>query len=117
MFGLFGGNKFERMAKKGNVNALGQYSSTPKADIRMQVVKALGNVVDNTDAGNALVVYLRDPDRQVQLEAVKSMGKIGVSAHATHLNTLRTQAQKEGDSELEKAANEALQVLRERLGK
>lgn len=66
-------------------------------------------------AGNALVVYLRDPDRQVQLEAVKSMGHIGVSAGTTHLNRIRSQAQQAGDKELEAAADAALHELRSRL--
>ena len=114
MFGI-GGNKFERMEKKGDVLKLGQYSSNPKASVRLAVVKALGQVENNTDAGNALVVYLRDPDRQVQLEAVKSMGHIGVSAGTTHLNRIRSQAQQAGDKELEAAADAALHELRSRL--
>ena len=114
MFGI-GGNKFEHMAKKGDVLSLGQYSSNPKTSVRLAVVKALGKVENNTDAGNALVVYLRDPDRQVQLEAVKSMGMIGVSAGTTHLNRVRTQAQEVGDKELEEAADAALKELRSRL--
>ena len=114
MFGI-GGNKFERMAKKGDVLNLGQYSSNPRASVRLAVVKALGQVENNTDAGHALVVYLRDPDRQVQLEAIKSMGHIGVSAGTTHLNRIRSQAQESGDKELEAAADAALHELRSRL--
>ena len=75
MFGL-GGNKFMHMAKKGDVQSLGQYASDSRVSTRLAVVNALGTVSNNTDAGNALVVYLRDPDRTVQLAAVKAWARL-----------------------------------------
>jgi HEAT repeat protein len=114
MFGL-GGNKFMHMAKKGDVQSLGQYASDSKVSTRLAVVNALGTVSNNTDAGNALVVYLRDPDRTVQLAAVKALGQVGVSAATTHLNRVRTQAQESQDKELEDAAVAALHDLRTRM--
>jgi len=113
MFGL--PNKYERMAKKGNVAALGKYASEPHPLVRMRVVKALEQVTNNMDAGTALVVYLWDPDREVQLEAVKAMGMVGIASAANHLVRVITEAKEKGDDELANAASDALDVLHSRV--
>jgi hypothetical protein len=115
MFG-FGASKFARMAKKGDFQKLGELSASPKAATRLAVVKALSEAENNTDAGATLVVFLRDPERSVQLAAIKAMGECGASSGTTHLNRMRTLAQQNGDKELEAAADDALHELRKRLG-
>ena len=113
MFGL--PNKYERMARRGDVASLGKYASEPHPVVRMKVVKALEQITNNMDAGTALVVYLWDPDREVQLEAVKAMGVVGIASAANHLVRVITEAQEKGDEELAKAASDALDVLHSRV--
>jgi len=110
MFGF--GNKYDRMAKRGDVAALGQLAGDESAATRLLVVEALGKVTNNTDAGTTLVVFLRDPDRKVQLAAVKALGEVGTPAASTHLIRLLTEAREVKDTELEKATDAALKVLR-----
>lgn len=114
MFG-FGGNKYARMAKRGDFQKLGELSASPKTETRLAVVHALRDAENNTEAGATLVVFLRDPDRAVQMVAIEAMGNCGASSGTTHLNRMRTLAQQNNDKEMEDAAETALHELRKRL--
>lgn len=106
--------KIEKWEKKKKAKKLMRVvSSENKAEIRARAIRALAGITDY-DIINQLVNFVRDPEFDVRLAAIETLGKIG-SARA--MEFIRAVLEKESDPAIVEAAKSALASIREKINK
>jgi len=68
--------KVEKWTRKKNITKLIKVLPDVDNDIRIAIIKALGNTKDER-AMNTLITYLRDPDASIRFAAVEALGTMG----------------------------------------
>ena len=79
--------KIARLVKRGRWTKLQKMLKKGDSDTRAAITAALGTAKED-DAFNILVLLIKDNDEKVQLQAVKSMGDLGVDRAKVHLQDL-----------------------------
>ncbi len=79
--------KIARLIKRESWTKIQKMLEKGQSDTRVRITAALGTS-RNDDAFNILVMLLRDNDEKVQLEAIKSMGELGVDRAKVHLQDM-----------------------------
>ncbi len=96
--------QIEKYAQKHKSSKLVSLLKDKKKDVRIQAIKALGQVGDDT-ATNNLIIMLHDPDKDIRMASIQAMGDMGNSVTKTHLQYY---IEKETDKELIEAARHAI---------
>lgn len=99
--------KIEKLAAKRKSHKLASLATGKKKDIRIQAIGGLAKVGDDTSI-NTLIQLLHDPDREIQLEAIKNVGSMGNSVIKTHLQYF---IEKSDDKELIAAAKKSISQI------
>lgn len=113
---MFGGKqeKLEKLVKKNQWDKINNhYVNSNDTETRRLLAEACGLSTDD-GAFNTLTILVRDADRNVQLAAIASLGKVGKEEHAS--TELRWLLDKLGDSdaEMSEAIHNALNAMRGR---
>ena len=98
--------KIARLIKRERWTKIQKMLEKGQSDTRARITAALGTS-RNDDAFNILVMLLKDNDEKVQLEAIKSMGELGVDRAKVHLQDMGSKLPKE-KTELADALKEAI---------
>lgn len=103
---LFGDKsaQIEKLAQKKNSAKLVAMIQDKKPEIRLQAIKALGTVGDDT-AINALINLFTAPDTDTKIAAIKSAGGSGRQVIKSHLQYM---IQTETNENVKAAIHEAL---------
>ncbi|NLX77752.1 MAG: HEAT repeat domain-containing protein [Clostridiaceae bacterium] len=102
--------KIEKWESKKKTKKLLSALNIDDKDVRIGAIRALSNF-DTLEVINALANLLRDPNPDIRLVAVESLGKIG-SPKATEF--IRFMLEKETDRYVINAAKYALSSIKER---
>jgi len=78
--------KIDSYVKKGKSVKIVPLLMDKKQDVRLQAIKALGSIGDDTSVNN-LIILLTDPDAVVRKQVATSMGDIGKDVCKTHLQS------------------------------
>lgn len=97
----------ERYAKKKNSAKLVPLLRDKKPEIRIQAIKAMGTIGDETCV-NEMIALLSEPDKAVRLEVIKSMGTMGNQVIKSHLQHL---IQSETDETLKQAIRQSISQI------
>ncbi len=103
--------KMEHLAKKGQWEKLNQKATSADVKTRAAVAMACGTTPDE-NAKNLLIPLLRDPSREVRLQAVRSIGLVGDGISKTHL--LMLEQDPNTDEEVKAALKEAIHQISNR---
>ena len=96
--------QIEKYAQKHKSTKLVSLLKDKKKDIRIQAIKALAKIGDDT-ATNNLIIMLHDPDKDIRMATIEAMGEMGNGVTKTHLQYY---IEKETDKELISAARHAI---------
>ncbi|HAA25994.1 MAG TPA: HEAT repeat domain-containing protein [Ruminiclostridium sp.] len=99
--------------KKKSKKLLRVVYNDSSAEIRARAIRALAGIEDY-DIINQLVTFIRDPEPDVRLASIETLGKIG-SARA--MEFIRAVLEKETDQRIVEAAKVALTAIREKMNK
>ncbi len=78
--------KIDTYVKKGKSVKIVPLLMDKKQDVRLQAIKALGSIGDDTSVNN-LIILLSDPDAVIRKQVAASMGDIGKDVCKTHLQS------------------------------
>ncbi|HCS73276.1 MAG TPA: hypothetical protein DIW17_05300 [Clostridiales bacterium] len=79
--------RIARLVKRGRWTKIQKMLGKSDSATRAAITTELGNTQEE-DAFNILVMLLKDNDEKVQLEAVKSLGVLGVERAKVHLQDM-----------------------------
>lgn len=96
--------QIEKYAQKNKSSKLVSLLKDKKKEVRIQAIKALAKVGDDT-ATNNLIVMLHDPDKDIRMATIEAMAEMGNGVTKTHLQYY---IEKETDKELIEAARHAI---------
>lgn len=103
--------KIEKWEKKKKAKKLIKALSNDRLEIRIRATKAL-SAVDDPEIINYLVQQLRDPEPQIRLTSVETLGEIG-SERA--MEFVRAMIEREEDEKVANAARTALTAIKEKI--
>ena len=104
--------KIARLVKRERWTKIQKMLEKGERATRVRITAALGTS-RNDDAFNILVTLLKDNDEKVQLEAIKSMGELGVDRAKVHLQDMGSKLPEE-KTEFIEAIKESLAKINER---
>jgi len=104
-------DKWEK--KKKSKKLIRLVNSDSNIEIRARAIRALGSLED-PDIINLLVNFIRDPEPDIRLASIETLGKIG-SGRA--MEFIRAVLEKETDQKIVEAAKIALSAIREKINK
>ncbi len=112
---MFGSHteKIQKLVSKNQWSKIEKYTHSKDPEIRKAVAAACGSSTDD-GSFNTLSVLLRDPDAGVQLETVRSLGKMGNEEHASAELRWLLSKTPESNTELTSAIHTALEEMRGR---
>ena len=99
--------------KKKSKKLLRLVNADTSVEIRARAIRALASIED-PDIINQLTGILRDPEPEIRLASIETLGKIG-SARA--MEFIRVVAEKETDQKIVEAAKTALASIKEKIKK
>lgn len=83
-----------RLVKRGRWEKIRKILQKSEPDTRIIVTTELGNTSEE-EAFNILIILLKDRDEKVQLQAVKSIGNVGVERAKVHLQDMLSKVPQE----------------------
>lgn len=104
-------DKWEK--KKKSKKLVRVINTNNSVDIRARAIRALASIED-PEIINQLTGLLRDPESEIRLASIETLGKIG-SARA--LEFIRVAAEKETNEKIVEAAKTALTLIKEKIKK
>ncbi|NLM10954.1 MAG: HEAT repeat domain-containing protein [Clostridiaceae bacterium] len=103
--------KIEKWERKKKSKKLLSVLNNDNHEIRIHAIRALSGF-DTLDVINALANLLRDPNSEIRLAAVETLGKIG-SGKSTEF--IRFMLEKESNENVKEAAKNALAIIKEKV--
>lgn len=103
--------KIEKWENKKKSKKLLSVLNNDNHEVRIHAIRALSGF-DSLDVINSLVNLLRDPNAEIRLTAVETLGKIG-SGKA--IEFVRFMLEKEEDENVREAAKNALAAIKEKM--
>ncbi len=103
--------KIQRWVKRKNSKKIINVLNDDDYETRINAIRALSNF-NSLDVINQLVSLLRDPNSEIRLTAVQTLGEIG-SGKATEF--IRFMLEKEEDDKVVEAGKKALISIREKV--
>lgn len=103
--------RMEHLVKRGQWAKIQHKAASKDSKTRAAVAEACGTSSDE-NAKNILIPLLRDPIRDVRLQAVRSIGLVGDGISKTHL--LMLEQAPDTDEEMKAAIKEAIHQISSR---
>lgn len=102
--------KIEKWAEKKKAGKLIKALSATEPEIRIAVLKALGNIKDES-VMYELLTFLKNPDPSMRIAALESLGNI---ANGRSFEFIRQMWENEADQKVREAAQHAMNAIREK---
>ena len=109
MFGHNKEKKLEKALEKKDVMKICEYLQDADKAIVIKAMDALSTLKGDESALNALIPWLHNRDKELQIHAALALGKLGNNACMTHLSY---QLKNEKDESVKKALTEAIEMLK-----